>query len=148
MNPPKTLKSTLKIERRFEKAPILNFGKYMGIAIDKVPTSYCRWILSQQFSDEIMYWARKKVGVEITNRIDIEVTRHALDKYSLNFLDRWQAINEGLASFVARKALEAWERGSDVSKNRHQDEQIIKSYEKMRWVFNKGGESRVLITVE
>lgn len=127
--------------------PILSFGKYKGVAIDKVPTSYCKWLLTQGFSEEIMYWAKRKVGVEITNKLQIEVTRHALDKYSLVFLETWDK-KEGLASFIAKKALRAWDLGEDCSKNRHKDDQIIKYHEGIEWVFNKDGQLKVLITVQ
>lgn len=127
--------------------PILSFGKFKGIEIDKVPTSYCRWILTQDFPDDIMEWARKKVGTEITNKLEIEVTRHAIDKYSFTFLELWDKKN-GLASHIAFQALRAWDLGKDVSKNRHKEDQIIKYHDGIEWIFNKDGELKVLITVQ
>lgn len=142
-----TLPETSALSTKRNDAPILTFGKFKGVAIDKVPTAYLRWVLTQDFPEEIMKWAKRKVGKEISNKLTVETTRHSIDKFSLNFLTLWDK-KEGLASFIARLATVAWETGEDVSKNRHQEDQTIKRYKDIDWVFNKGGIIRTLITVQ
>jgi hypothetical protein len=114
--------------------PVMPVGKYKGIAVSKLPVSYCRWILLQAFTPDIMEAAKKKVEASVFNNIHIGVSRHALDMFSLRFLDYWDK-EVGLASFVANYAQRAWEEGVDVSKKRHQDDGIVKSLDGLRFVF-------------
>ena len=133
--------------------PILNFGKFNGVAIDKVPNSYLRWILTQDFPKEYIYWAKKKLSKNPTDKFEITITRHAIDSFSLRFLDHWISYNElnlssvGLGSYLAKTGLEAFVNGKDISRKRHEEEEIMKEYKGIKWVFNRDGEEKIVITV-
>lgn len=128
------------------KIPILQFGKYKGKRIDQVPMSYLRWMLGQKFDKELMEYAKKKVETNKTVKDNLDVTRHAIDKFSLNFIDTWDR-KMGLGSYVTMKALEANEKGKDISKHRHADDQRIMEWEGIKYVFNQDSEMMVLITI-
>lgn len=135
--------------------PIMQKGKYRGIPVDKLPNSYLKWMLSSgfDFPEEQLRYARKKVNSNVTSSIDLNVTRHALDKFSLKYMHLWKPVKlgngvyEGFASYVARVAYEALESGEDVSKHRRDDDETRKKYENIIYVFNSKGEYRTLITV-
>lgn len=128
------------------KIPILQFGKYKGKRIDQVPMSYLRWMLGQKFDKELMEYAKKKVETNKTVKDNLDVTRHAIDKFSLNFIDTWDR-KMGLGSYVTMKALEANEKGKDISKHRHADDQRIMEWEGIKYVFNQDSTMLVLITI-
>ena len=117
-------------------------GRYIGVPIDKLPNSYLRWLITQNFSKEILDVARKKLEESDYNDLFLNVSRHALDMFSIRFLDVWlnsqqKKIDEmGLASFIAQLADQAWKEGKDVSKRRHKDDGIVKELEGIKWVFN------------
>lgn len=108
--------------------------------------SYLRWILTQKFPSEYIEYAKEKTSKNKSDNLSIEITRHATDSFSLRFIDKWDK-SVGLGSFLAQMAHIAFEKGTDVSKSRHQDENIIKEYDGIKWVFNKDVEQRVLVTV-
>jgi hypothetical protein len=133
-----------------DNIPIMKFGKYAGVRVDQLPEKYCRWLLTQDFPEEIAKWAREKVKSNTTDFCEFDVTRHALDSFSLRFMNVYFERKDrsvGFATFVARLADSAFQLGSNVSKHRHQDEEIIKEYNGMKFVFNKKGEVKTLITV-
>ncbi len=129
----------------------MQVGKYKGIPVDQLPVSYCRWILGQDFPEEILNIAKKKVKESNTSQYEIDVTRHAIDKFSIRFLDIWKkerrGKNDGIASFLARRALEAYQQGEDVSKERHKDELLLKKHRDIIYAFNKKSDIKILITV-
>lgn len=133
--------------------PTMPYGKYKGTKIDQLPNSYLKWMLGHDFPEEYLRYARKKVNTNVTSSIDINVTRHALDKFSLKYMHLWKTVNlgngvyEGLASYVARMAYQAFETGEDVSKHRRDDDEIRKKYQDITYVFNSKGELKTLITV-
>lgn len=138
------------------KIPVMPYGKYKGKKVDTLPMSYLRWILAQKFPKDIMAVARAKVGANPSSKRMIDCTRHAIDSFSLRYLDRWKRyVNDGtmvmhsvgIASFLAELAYEAYEKGEDVSLSRHKDEELRKKFQDIIFVFNRGGEIRVLITV-
>ena len=133
-----------------DEIPVMKFGKYAGVRVDQLPEKYCRWIMTQDFPEEITKWAREKMKSNTTDFCEFDVTRHALDSYSLRFMNNYFERKDrsvGFATFVAREANIAFEKGKNVSKHRHQDEEIIKEYNGMKFVFNKKGEVKTLITV-
>jgi hypothetical protein len=134
------------IKKSPEGAPILNFGKFKGLSIDKVPMSYLRFMLGHNFDKEYMDFARKKLETNKTSSQEIEITRHAIDKYSMLYLDRWDK-KIGLASFITEQVLIARAVGNDVSKNRFEGDSIIKEMDGIKYVFNSDGELPYLITV-
>jgi len=103
-------------------------------------------MIGQKFPPEILEIARKKLeGSDWSNEY-VHVTRHALDMFSKRFLDLWLAVCKlrietgvevpGLATFVAQYAKEAWDKGNDISKHRHQDDGTTKQYDGLKWVFS------------
>ena len=130
--------------------PALKVGKYKGIPVDQLPMSYLKWILSKDFPEEIKKYARNKVTSNNTVTLQMEVTRHAYDKFSLLFLSTYfdrKDRTEGIGSYLARMATEAHAQGKDVSKHRHEDDELVKEYKGVKYVFNRKGEQKILITV-
>ena len=125
------------------KSPIITVGRYAGTPIDQLPNSYLRWMISQDFSQEWLEIARKKLEESEYHDLYLNVSRHAIDMFSKRFLSLWaQSESEkgeeavGLASFIADLAQKAWDNGEDISKNRHKDDGIVKEFEGIKWVFN------------
>jgi len=118
----------------------IDVGKYAGTEIQKLPNSYLRWMLTQNFPKEWLEIAKNKLKESEFNDEHINVSRHALDMYSKRFLKKWidqtnGADPQGFATFVALEAKRAWVWGKDISKQRHQDDGIIKEFEGVKWVF-------------
>lgn len=89
--------------------------------------------------------ARKKVEASPIYNEPLSVSRHAIDRFSVRFLKDWTAYKvsrgtqdyDGIATFLVKQAEEAWANGRDVSKNRHQDDGIVKEYKGVKYVFNQ-----------
>lgn len=140
-----------KIER-FKNAPKMQFGKYKGTKVSDLPNSYLKWMLGQKFPEELLAIAREKLSTNKTVSHDLEVTRHAVDKFSLLYLGLWKQApyreyGLGLASYIAHVAMQAFHEGTDVSRKRHKDENVTKELNGIKYVFNRDGELKVLITV-
>lgn len=142
---------------QYPKIPVINVGRYAGTPIDQLPTSYLRWMLGQDFPAEWLEIAKKKVEQSPFSNEPLTVSRHAIDRFSMRFLTMWQAHlgmalpkHDGIATFLVKLGEEAWEKGRDVSKNRHQDDGIVKEWRGIKFVFNQSErfpEYRELITV-
>lgn len=124
-------------------APVITLGRYAGTPIDKLPNSYLRWMVSQDFPKAWLECARKKLEASDYNDIYLHVSRHAIDMFSKRFLSIWVSAEadkgedaKGIATFIATLAQRAWEEGEDISKHRHQDDGIVKRYGGIKWVFN------------
>lgn len=125
-----------------KKSPIIKVGRYAGKSVDVLPNSYLRWVITQKFPQNILDAANDKLKGSDYGDLYLNVTRHAIDMYSKRFLFTWiqrenYAGNKatGLATFIAKSAQEAWDKGKDVSKHRHEDDGIIKEYDGIQWVF-------------
>lgn len=130
----------MKIEKPIPKILV---GRYYGTPIDQLPHSYLRWMLTQDFPKDWLECAKEKLEKSNYNDIHLNVSRHAIDMFSKRFLVFWIQSEgdkgehgDGIATFIVKLAQEAWENGEDISKNRHQDDGIIKSWKSMKWVFN------------
>lgn len=146
------------MEQQDKPIPRITVGKYAGTPIDQLPVSYCRWMLSQDFPPEWLEIARRKVEASPMYNEPLSVSRHAIDRFSVRFLKYWTEYKvscgtheyDGIATFFVKLATEAWEKGEDISKNRHQDDGIVKRYKGIKFVFNQSKvfpEYRELITV-
>ena len=120
----------------------MTVGRYAGTPVDRLPNSYLRWIITQGFSKEIIDAAKSKLEDSDYSDLYLSVSRHALDMFSKRLLSLWIQSEggrgdeaEGIATFVAKLAQEAWEEGEDVSKRRHQNDGIIKEWKDVKWVF-------------
>ena len=122
--------------------PKITVGRYAGTPIDQLPNSYLRWMIGQDFPKEWVEIAKRKLAGSDWSNEYIHVTRHALDMFSKRFIEHWWPQDRsgtpsvGLATFVADLASQAWERGSDASKHRHQHDGIVKVYNEIKWVFS------------
>ncbi len=131
-------------QSQIEIVPTITVGRYAGTKIDKLPNSYLRWMLTQDgFPKLWLDWARKKLEASDYNNVHLSLSRHATDMFSKRFLHLWlKHVREkgdeadGIASFLANFADEAWEKGDDVSRHRHQDDGIVKEYQGIRFVFS------------
>lgn len=142
---------------KYPKIPVINVGRYSGTPIDQLPTSYLRWMLGQDFPAEWLAIAKAKVDASPFHNEPLTVSRHAIDRFSLRFAQLWQhhlagkpEKPDGIATFLVKLAEDAWKNGSDVSKNRHQDDGIVKFHRGIKFVFNqneKFPDYKELITV-
>lgn len=119
--------------------PKMTVGKYIGTPIDQLPMSYLRWMMTQDFPKEWLDIADRKLKASAqTSNLGLEVSRHAIDQFSLRFLDMWLSKppeGMGLGTFIVKTAQEAWIAGQDRSKRRHQNEGVIKEWKGIKWVF-------------
>ena len=104
--------------KEFLNAPIMTVGKYKGVSLDKVPNSYLRWMLSQEFPKELVEFAHKKVSESEYFNEHISLSRHSIDMFSKRFIAYWNShvrvqgeAADGLATFIAKMALKAWNEG-------------------------------------
>ena len=126
-----------------EQSPVITLGRYAGKRIDTLPNSYLRWMVGQDFPKAWKNAAIKKLSQSKYSNDYLSISRHAYDMFSLRFLHLWsktlhveQGEKVGLGTFVATMAQEAWEKGEDVSKHRHQDDATVKEFSGIKWVFN------------
>lgn len=123
--------------------PKMIVGKYAGTPVRQLPSSYLRWMLTQDFPADIMNAAKEKLEEsDDYNDLFLNVSRHALDMFSKRFLHKWMMSEGhkgedavGLATFIATLAQEAWNKGKDISKHRHQNDGVIREWEGIRWVY-------------
>lgn len=111
----------------FKAAPVMQVGKYKGVAADKLPLSYCRWMLTQKFPEDVMRIVRKKVEASPLKEKGVSVSMHAVDKFSLLYLDRWLSDGKpagiGIGEYVVSLAYQAMTLGKQLSQvDRHQDD--------------------------
>lgn len=121
----------------------MNVGKYAGVAIDKLPNSYLRWMVSQDFPKEWVRIARKKLEASDYYNDPLNVTRHAIDSFSKRFLNLWvmhmketKGEGMGLASFLAHTAKEAWTKGTISHGPRFAGDSLRRDYKGIRYVFS------------
>lgn len=127
----------------FRDSPIITVGRYAGTPIDKLPNSYLRWMLSQKdFPSLWLECARRKLEQSDYYDANISVSRHAIDMFSKRFIHLWNYHirekgdqSDGIATFLVKFSQEAWDKGADISKKRHQDDGIVKEYQGIRFVF-------------
>lgn len=125
---------------KHEESPKMKVGRYAGKRVDTLPNSYLRWVVMQDFEPEILEAAQKKLSQSAYDNTYLSVSRHALDMFSIRFINRWLKSESyknkmGLATFVTKFAEAAWTLGEDVSKNRHPDDGVVKEYDGIRFVF-------------
>lgn len=124
------------------RSPIIMVGRYAGTPVDKLPNSYLRWMLTQDFPKEILVAAKMKLEQSDYNNLYLNISRHAIDMFSKRFLHIWLNSESskgedgvGIGSFIAEMACVAWKCGKDISKHRHQDDGIVKELDGIKWVF-------------
>lgn len=128
--------------------PKIDVGQYEGTPIDQLPVGYCRWMLTQDFPLEWLEIAKMKVDASPLYKGTLVASMHAIDRFSLRFLKRWQEAQarnlagcrdkrDGIGTFVVKQAEKAWNEGKDVSKKRHKDDGIVMEYEGILYVFQQ-----------
>lgn len=109
----------MKGSSKFTNVPLMPAGKYKGVPVDKLPLSYCRWMLTQKFSPDIVKIARAKVEASPLKKKEIAVSVHAIDKFSLLYHDRWlsegKPNNIGLGEYVIQLGTQALMLGKKLS---------------------------------
>lgn len=98
----------------------VQFGKYDGQRITRLPYSYLMWAVANDVQASVTTRDGDKpfclvAAAEIKRRgeriMDIDVSAHALDRISLRYLKKWQlerGHEEGLVNWAQRHAREAW----------------------------------------
>lgn len=93
----------------------VDFGVHKDKLWTRVPISYLRWMVNSGHSR--VEFARAELDRRgIPDRLDLELTGHAVDRASQLFLDDWQAEregDEGLHSWLFRRAGAAVEIAKD-----------------------------------
>jgi len=123
--------------------PTITVGRYAGTKINKLPNSYLRWMLTQDFPKLWLDCAKEKLESSDYSDLHLSVSRHAVDMFSKRFLHIWlKHIKEkceeadGLGTFLAKLAEDAWVKGLDVSRHRHKDDGIVKDFDGVKFVFS------------
>lgn len=147
-------KQKVKQKKQTSTKVVMPVGLYAGVEVKKLPLSYCRWIVSQKFSSDILKIAKKKVDASPHSNHLVSVSRHATDQFSLRFMDLWLDLKGkskiGLGTFIADLAEQAWKDGHNISKNRYAGDGVIIEYKGMKFVFNQSEtmpEYKDLITI-
>lgn len=125
-------------------SPTITVGRYAGKRIDQLPNSYLRWLIQQDFPKAWKDAAIEKLAQSKYSNEYLSISRHAYDMFSLRYMHLWNRTlhvkqaseHVGFGTFVATMAQEAWEKGEDVSKRRHQDDGICKQFQGIIWVFD------------
>jgi hypothetical protein len=131
---------------------ICDFGRFKGERYTRIPVSYLKWMINSDHSHKEIAESELKRRGTVTPEIDI--TPHAINRMSQNFLKRWLADTdqpikticktnekdknpqrEGLYSWTLKKAMEA------LNKDNH-------TVNGIEFVFEMDGCWPVLITVK
>jgi hypothetical protein len=100
---------------------MMSFGKYNGQRVTRVPVGYLKWAVANQAELVVMtpegsFPFHEIAKAEIARRGErlenIDVSMHAIDRASLYFIPMYRlehGHNEGIASWLARLAWEAWQ---------------------------------------
>ena len=141
-----------KKKKKQTEIPVITVGKYAGTKVDALPMSYLRWMLGQDFPEEWKQIARSKLGTDVmTKTQQVEVSRHAIDRFSLRHIQHWESRTNsktGMGTFLTEMAEKALLEGTDISKKRTKDDGQIFLYEGIKFVFTNPNEPiRTLITV-
>lgn len=125
-----------------ETIPAMPVGRYAGCPVDELPNSYLRWVITQNFPKVVLEAAKKKLDGSAYNDLYLNVSRHALDMFSKRFLHDWVTHlskkgdeADGIATFLVKLAQEAWEKGEDSTRKRHQDDGVMRDWKGIRFVF-------------
>lgn len=101
-------------------------GRFKGVPVDKLPLHYCRWILTQKFPKEIIDIVKAKVEASAVKGPNIDVTLHAIDKFSLIADEMWRndgkRNNIGISAYLRGLAVSSMVLGTDISLNRHEED--------------------------
>lgn len=102
---------------------VVSFGKYQGTLVTRVPLGYLKWAIANHCAGQVVLADGSSARMfevaphEMQRRGErlegIEVSAHAVDRFSDRHLDKWRLNREkeeGLYSWMQRKGLEAWSR--------------------------------------
>lgn len=107
------------------------FGAHKGKMLEELPSSYLRWVWStiSKEEDPVLLEAVHAVLVEkgaAFDTDDLEVTLHAIDRFSLRAIHLWknrQTRGEGIVNFVKRTARQALDEGIAL---KHRDKHDVR----------------------
>ena len=71
------------------KIPVMEVGRYAGMPVDRLPNSYLRWIITQDFPKNILEVAKKKLEASNYNDFHLNISRHTIDMFSKRFIGQW-----------------------------------------------------------
>jgi len=110
---------------------VCDFGKHRGELYTRIPVSYLLWMVQAEHSKANI--ARAELERRGTTMPEIELSAHSVDRASQRCLNIWQETrngDEGLYSWLARVAFEAYQGGLD--------EQGRADHMGMRFVYQPG----------
>lgn len=91
---------------------MMPFGKHKGLPMTQVPVGYLSWMVNER--SQLWREAQAELDRRGTVFPKIEISGHAIDRFSQRCLDVWAEkakCGEGLYSFMARTAEEARKKG-------------------------------------
>lgn len=98
----------------------INYGKYSGELITRLPISYIRWMINQ--NAPMVDYARAELERRGDTMPTVEISGHAIDKASLRVRKIWHETRgqeEGLYSWLSRIVLEALEKGEKMDEEQY-----------------------------
>lgn len=123
---------------------VMDFGKFAGHQLVRVPNGYLRWAISAQVERPMRignsvfpFWKIAEAEIKRRGgRIDsIAVSQDALDTLSLLYLDAWLETHEpgeGFVSWAHRVAFAAWRKHREDCNKRGPKHEF--SYHGIRWL--------------
>ena len=124
-------------------SPVMPNGKHAGQSIQRVPSSYLKWMVSANHTYAAM--AQDELNRRGTDVSEIEISAHAVDRASQRVLDIWKSTrkdeNEGLYTWLSRMASEA------LDSAKGEPEQDTIPYKGMKFFFGMDGAYPILATI-
>lgn len=109
----------------------VDFGRHKGELYTRLPVSYLNWMVNSDHSrKEIAQAELKRRG---TTMPTLELSGHAIDRFSQRFLERWNILkenDEGLNSWLLKRAAEAY--------SLLEEGETKVTYMDIKWVFDLG----------
>lgn len=128
----------------------LSFGRHEGELITRVPVSYLKWMVREDTSQAKQ--AEEELKRRGTETPDLEVSGHAIDRFSQRHLKLWlqhqkdEVSPVGLWTFIHRLAREAVRCAGRRKPGEPKDDLTV-NHRGVRWVFALGGAWPVVKTV-
>jgi Putative quorum-sensing-regulated virulence factor len=103
---------------------ICPIGKYKGELVTRLPQGYLKWAVNE----EVDAWTEVKGGFAKFHKVakaelerrgtrtdGVEISGHAVDRFSQRFINHWEKNGggKGIFSYIEAKALEAWNARND-----------------------------------
>ena len=129
----------------------IDYGKHKGTKFTRLPIGYLKWMIRDRAP--LHELARAELDRRGTNTPAIEVSGHAIDRFSERFLWKWIEHREdtgekiGLWSYLNNLAAEAWRHAHVDPSVEEKDDGFKFRHADIQWVFATQGEWPVVKSV-